>query len=55
MNNQIPKITIITSVLNDEKNLEKTIKSVLNQNYDNLEYIIIDAGSTDNTLNIICI
>jgi len=44
--------TIITVVLNDEKFLENTIKSVIFQN-ENIEYIIIDGGSTDNTLSII--
>jgi glycosyltransferase involved in cell wall biosynthesis len=48
-----PIISIITVVKNAEKHLEQTIKSVINQNYDNIEYIIIDGGSTDNTLNII--
>ena len=40
-----PLISIITVVFNDEKDLENTIKSVLLQNYDNLEFIIIDGGS----------
>lgn len=47
------KISIITVVFNGEKYLEETIKSVTNQNYDNVEYIIIDGGSTDGTLDII--
>tara|TARA_B100001057_G_scaffold491885_1_gene583114 strand:- start:10323 stop:11282 length:960 start_codon:yes stop_codon:yes gene_type:complete len=41
-----PLISIITVVFNDEKDLENTIKSVLLQDYDNLEFIIIDGGSS---------
>ncbi len=48
-----PLISIITVVFNGEKHLEQTIQSVLNQTYQNIEYIIIDGGSTDNTLEII--
>ena len=48
-----PIISIITTVLNDKKNLEKTIQSVIDQNYPNIEYIIIDGGSTDGTIDII--
>tara|TARA_B100000003_G_scaffold50457_1_gene44382 strand:- start:211 stop:960 length:750 start_codon:yes stop_codon:yes gene_type:complete len=48
-----PKFSIITVVLNNEKTLEKTIKSVLNQSYRNFEYIIIDGGSSDRTLKIV--
>jgi len=48
-----PKISIITVVYNGEKFLEETIQSVLNQSYKNIEYIIIDGGSTDGTVEII--
>ena len=53
-NNQInPLISIITVVLNDQKNIEKTIKSVIKQDYKNIQYILIDGGSTDQTVEII--
>lgn len=48
-----PILTIITAVFNGESHLEETILSVLNQSYENVEFIIIDGGSTDSTLNII--
>ena len=48
-----PLISIITITLNAETYLAQTIQSVLNQTYTNIEYIIIDGGSTDNTLSII--
>ena len=47
------KVSIITVSLNSEKTIEKTINSVISQDYKNIEYIIIDGGSKDNTLNII--
>ena len=47
------KISIITITYNSEKTVEDTIKSVISQGYDDCEYIIIDGGSTDSTIEIV--
>lgn len=49
----LPKISIVTVSYNQGKYLEATLCSVLDQNYPNLEYIVIDGGSTDNSVEII--
>ncbi len=51
--NPKPLISIITIVLNRKKNLAQTIESIIAQSYAHKEYIIIDGGSTDGTLDVI--
>jgi len=50
---QRPLVTVITVVFNGAKTLEQAIISVITQSYDNIEFVIIDGGSTDGTLDII--
>jgi len=49
----LPRISLITIVYNDVGGIEKTILSIINQTYREVEYIIIDGGSTDGTIDII--
>lgn len=48
-----PKISIVTVCFNMEKYIEQTIRSILDQGYDNLEYIVIDGKSNDNTVAVV--
>ncbi|WP_052172509.1 glycosyltransferase family 2 protein [Psychroserpens jangbogonensis] len=48
-----PLISIITVVFNREKTIEKALKSVINQTYENIEYIVIDGNSSDKSVDII--
>ncbi len=50
---ELPRVTVVTVTYNAEKFLEETIKSVVEQDYPNIEYIIIDGGSSDGTVEII--
>ena len=50
MQNKKPKLTIISPSLNTGEFLRETINSILSQSYNDFEYIIIDGGSTDETL-----
>jgi glycosyltransferase involved in cell wall biosynthesis len=48
-----PKLSIISVVYNNVRDIERTVKSVVNQTYSNIEYIVIDGASTDGTLDVL--
>lgn len=49
----MPKLSIITIVYNNVRDIERTIQSVINQTYKKIEYIVIDGASTDGTLDVV--
>ncbi len=53
MNINVPLVSIVTATYNAQSTLARCINSILSQTYPNIEYIIIDGGSTDDTINII--
>ncbi len=53
MHSDKPLISVVTILLNEAPYIEETISSVINQTYDNIEYLVIDGGSTDGSLDII--
>lgn len=48
-----PRVSIVTTTYNDKESLQKTIRQVQKQDYENLEYIIVDGGSADGTLEVL--
>lgn len=50
---QKPKVSVVTTTYNDKENLKKVIRQVQSQDYENIEYIIVDGGSTDGTVELL--
>lgn len=48
-----PKISVVTVVYNSKALIENTVKSIINQSYNHIEYIVVDGGSTDGTIDIL--
>ncbi|QJD96758.1 glycosyltransferase [Mucilaginibacter robiniae] len=48
-----PRLSVITVVYNNVQDIERTVKSVIHQTYDNIEYIVVDGQSTDGTLDVL--
>ncbi len=53
LSSALPLVTVVTVVLNNEKTIRRCLESVFAQSYPNIEYVVIDGGSTDGTLDII--
>ena len=53
MNNKFPLVSVLMSTYNSEKTLERALNSILNQSYKNIEFLICNDGSTDNTKKIL--
>lgn len=53
MNNKFPLVSVLMSTYNSEKTLERALDSILNQSYKNIEFLICNDGSTDNTKKIL--
>jgi glycosyltransferase involved in cell wall biosynthesis len=49
----VPRLSIVTAVFNGRRTIEQTIRSVLDQGYPSLDYLVVDGGSTDGTLDIL--
>ena len=53
MKNKLPLVSVLMSTFNSEKTLERAIDSILNQSYENIEFLICNDGSTDNSIKIL--
>ena len=49
----VPKVSVVTVTFNCQDVIESTVRSVVNQDYGNVEYIVVDGGSKDDTLDIL--